>query len=254
MEPSLASATATGDPARYHGAWSFNVERGIADGVNARSWADAVASALRASGCSLTAPDGSALAPAGHANPETTRQSVGLGTDRYVWTVEAWFVCNRTIQGRDLNLQVATAFKNSGAGRDFPAEDAARAMGACETVRDVQVRARTTSQTLAEGIVPVLFGYRTLFASVGTVCATYESYSGAARSNVSLNSPIARAAAGPIDQTNNPARLGESPVVWSWGSFSLTGTQVQVIAIVGGVVLVLGTAGYFLRSLKVVSA
>lgn len=253
MEPALAQQTADGRPAKYQGVWSFNVARGIADGVNAAAWATGVSDALRAAGCSLAEASGAPLAPSGHVNPEVTRQPVGAGTDRYVWTAEAWFMCNRAVQGRELNRAVAEAFKNAGAGRDFPAAEAAQAMAACETVRAVQLRNQSIGRTAAEAAVPFLSAYRTLFADTGTVCATYQAFTGAPRVASALDGPLARAAAGPIDASNNSGRIGESPVVFSLGGLDVTSTELKVAGAVAGAILLLGTAGYFLRSVKVVT-
>lgn len=221
-----------GSAAQWHAFWTVNVASALGARLDPRGLGSRVRASLQTVRAELVPP------PPGHLNPEVVVTPIaGL---RAVVTVEAWFRVPGAVDTEALNQMVSTAIRQSGGGEDFPEHEVGAAMARCESVES---RLSVLGSALGG-----IFGFAASnAASVATVCAEYNSYSGDAVAR-GMTSAVQRALAGPVADSNNTARVGERPPpVVPPDSLSTTH---KVLIGVGATLVALAIVGYAIRSVR----
>lgn len=201
-------ASITLAPGRWHGSFSWNMERSRAGWVRAANLAQKIRDRFAAiPGVSF------ADAPDGHQNPEPARRSVSM-TSRDVWSVDVWVDVRLAINSGQLDSAATLALRDAGAGRDWDTIRVAAAMAACGAPLlggDTNARGAGVLATRSVLGLFAAFGPEYTF---GTVCSSFETYGGTPPAPATIDGAVGRLAAGPITDSNNRDRIGQSDPVF----------------------------------------
>lgn len=197
------------NPGRWHCCFSWNMERSRAGWVRAANLAQKVRDRFAAiPGVSL------ADAPDTHQNPEPARREVSM-TSRDVWSVDVWVDVRLQINSGQLDSAATLALRDAGAGSDWDTVRVAASMATCERpLLGGDVNARGAGIATARAALGLFSGFGPEH-TFGTVCSSFETYNSTPPQPATIDGVVGRLAAGPVTDSNNPARIGQSDPVFT---------------------------------------
>lgn len=224
-------ATQNLNPGKWHVCFSWNMERGRAGWVRAVNLAAKIRERLSAvTGVALDDP------PDTHNNPEPTRREVSF-TSRDVWSVDVWIDVRLRINSAMLDSAATLALRDAGAGTDWDTMRVTEAMGrGVQPLLGGQVSASGVGTAAARAALGVWQGFGPEFL-FGVVSSSYEPFSGTAPQPAMIDGAVGRLAAGPVTDSNNPARIGQSDPVFTLPVIDLGVSPLAIkvtLGVVGG--------------------